>query len=40
MPFAYKSFITSYIGIPVYVIGYCGYNRQSGSAPHFGLTGG
>ncbi|WVQ82813.1 hypothetical protein IAT38_004945 [Cryptococcus sp. DSM 104549] len=25
MPFAYKSFITNYIGIPVYVIGYCGY---------------
>jgi len=25
MPFAYKTFITHYIGIPVYVIGYCAY---------------
>ncbi|TYJ51597.1 hypothetical protein B9479_007822 [Cryptococcus floricola] len=25
MPWDYKTFITNYIGIPVYVIGYCGY---------------
>lgn len=25
MPFAYKSFITHYIGIPIYVIGFFGY---------------
>jgi len=25
MPFAYKTFITHYIGIPVYVFGYLGY---------------
>jgi amino acid transporter len=28
MPFEYKSFITHYIGIPVYVFGYLGYKRK------------
>lgn len=30
MPFDYKLFITSYIGIPVYVFGYTGYKRELG----------
>jgi amino acid permease len=29
MPFAYKTFITHYIGIPVYVFGYIGYKCTS-----------
>lgn len=29
MPFDYKNFITSYIGIPVYVLGYFGYKCES-----------
>lgn len=28
MPFDYKNFITSYIGIPVYVLGYFGYKSE------------
>jgi amino acid permease len=28
MPFAYKTFITHYIGIPIYVFGYLGYKRE------------
>jgi amino acid permease len=30
MPWDYKSFITHYIGIPVYVISYIGYKCESG----------
>jgi len=29
MPWDYKNFITAYIGIPVYIIGYTGYKRES-----------
>lgn len=28
MPFAYKTFITHYIGIPIYVFGYLGFKRE------------
>lgn len=28
MPFDYKSFITHYIGIPVYIFGYLGYKSE------------
>lgn len=28
MPWDYKNFITSYIGIPVYVLGYGGFKRK------------
>ena len=31
MPFDYKNFITSYIGIPVYIFGYIGYKREFNS---------
>jgi yeast amino acid transporter len=34
MPFAYKSFITSYIGIPIYVLGYVGYKCTCGVFAH------
>jgi amino acid permease len=27
-PFDYKSFITHYIGIPIYVFGFIGYKRE------------
>jgi amino acid transporter len=33
MPFQYKSFITHYIGIPVYVFGYIGYKRKPFNDP-------
>lgn len=37
MPFAYKSFITNYIGIPIYVFGFFGYkfiNKTKWISPH------
>jgi amino acid transporter len=35
MPFDVKSFITSYIGIPVFVFGYLGFKRESNRSTIF-----